>query len=126
MSDELTKPKRPRGRPPLPDTLRKGPNLTFRARGGLREKLVEAAGSSGRSIGEEVARRLEQSFDAPALIDALAARLADGITDRAAPVSASAPPTKRLTPCVFCGATGWCTPAGCLWREFRSPFQEAA
>jgi predicted transcriptional regulator len=56
-------PKR-RGRPPLPDSERKtGTNLTFRARSGLREKLVAEAQASGRSISEVIERRIERSFD---------------------------------------------------------------
>ncbi|MCC2654530.1 MAG: hypothetical protein K0Q60_4696 [Microvirga sp.] len=60
---DTNQPKR-RGRPPLPDHERKGgANLTFRARSGLRERLVEEAEKSGRSISEEIEFRLNDSFD---------------------------------------------------------------
>lgn len=66
-----TAPKR-RGRPPLPDSERKGgSNLTFRARAGLRERLLQEATAAGRSISEEIERRLERTFelqDKPAVV----------------------------------------------------------
>jgi DNA-binding NarL/FixJ family response regulator len=55
-------PKR-RGRPPKPTEERKSGNLTFRTRGDLRAKLDAAATASGRSVSEEIERRLERSFD---------------------------------------------------------------
>jgi hypothetical protein len=62
----MTEDKRPkkRGRPPLPDSERKGgSNITFRARGGLRERLAQAAAKAERSISEEIEHRLERYED---------------------------------------------------------------
>ncbi|CAO4148921.1 Arc family DNA-binding protein [Methylorubrum extorquens] len=60
---------KPRGRPRLPDDERKGAHLKIRTRGGTRERLEAAAARHGRSVSEEVERRLEESFlregDAP-------------------------------------------------------------
>lgn len=53
------KPKKPRGRPPIPASERKTTNLTFRARGYLREWLGTAAKQGGRSISEEIEQTLE-------------------------------------------------------------------
>jgi hypothetical protein len=47
------------GRPPIPASERKGINLTFRARGDLREWLGTVAALSNRSISEEIERILE-------------------------------------------------------------------
>jgi len=47
------------GRPPLPAKVRKGVNLTFRARADMREWLGAAAEKSGRSISEEIEHILE-------------------------------------------------------------------
>jgi hypothetical protein len=60
----LTKAAAPKrmGRPPLPPQARKTTNLTFRARGDLREKLSAAAAISGRSVSEEIERILEGHF----------------------------------------------------------------
>jgi hypothetical protein len=50
------------GRPPIPEEERRSRNLTFRSRGKLHEQLQAAAAASGRSISEEIERRLDQSF----------------------------------------------------------------
>src|SRR5262249_47376123 len=50
------------GRPPKPKEDRKSVNFAFRGRGQLRERLREAAATSGRSISEEIEQRLEQSL----------------------------------------------------------------
>ena len=47
------------GRPPLPAKARKGVNLTFRARGDMREWLGSTAEKSDRSISEEIEHILE-------------------------------------------------------------------
>jgi hypothetical protein len=52
-------PKKRVGRPPLPAKARKGVNLTFRARGDMREWLGSTAEKSGRSISEEIEHVLE-------------------------------------------------------------------
>src|SRR5262245_28606922 len=50
------------GRPPKSEEDRKAVNFTFRSRGQMRERLQAAAAASGRSISEEIERRLEGSF----------------------------------------------------------------
>jgi len=52
-------PKKRVGRPPLPADARKDVNLTFRARGDMREWLRSAAETSGRSVSEEIEQVLE-------------------------------------------------------------------
>ena len=73
-----------RGRPPKDPTDRKDGNLTFRTRGSLRERLSAAATENGRSISEEVERRLEASFegfDAASAVSAAARRAIDDAQD---------------------------------------------
>jgi hypothetical protein len=53
---------RPRGRPPVPMSEKRVRNFTFRSRGDMHERLSEAAEVNGRSISEEIERRLERSF----------------------------------------------------------------
>ena len=60
---EVAGEKKPRGRPPKSPEDRKGGNLTFRVRAGMREKLQASADARGLSISEEVERRLNLSFD---------------------------------------------------------------
>jgi hypothetical protein len=63
MTDHA-QPKRRPGRPPLPEGERKsGINVTFRARAGLRERLVEEAARLDRSLGELIEYRLEKSLE---------------------------------------------------------------
>jgi Arc-like DNA binding domain len=50
------------GRPPKAKEDRKAVNFTFRSRGDMRERLRAAAAASGRSISEEIERRLDWSF----------------------------------------------------------------
>ena len=57
-----TNPKK-RGRPALPESERKSRNLTFRARGDLRDRLLRSANESGRSMSEEIEFQLEQGFE---------------------------------------------------------------
>ena len=59
---ELVKHKRPRGRPAIPAAERRVWNLTFRSRGGMRDRLAAAA-AGGRSLSEEIEARLAQSLD---------------------------------------------------------------
>lgn len=47
----------------------------------LSESLKAAAEANGRTISEEIDHRLEQSFDHPALIDALANRLEERLAE---------------------------------------------
>jgi hypothetical protein len=56
----IKKPKR--GRPPKPEAERRSRNFTFRSRGRTHELLQSAASAEGRSISEEIERRIEQSF----------------------------------------------------------------
>ncbi|MBY0298906.1 MAG: hypothetical protein K2X71_23200 [Methylobacterium sp.] len=51
------------GRPPKAEADRKDGNITFRTRAGLRERLAASASMSGRSMSEEVEKRLEKSYD---------------------------------------------------------------
>lgn len=70
--------KRTPGRPPLATPEKKRRNFTFRGTDELHERLSEAAAKSGRSISEEIERRLDQSFQQDALqasLDAQAASL---------------------------------------------------
>src|SRR3954466_10671943 len=69
--------KRKRGRPPKPPEERRGPNITFRTPGGLRSRLEEAAGTSGRALSEEVVHRLELSFENETVITTLQREIAD-------------------------------------------------
>ena len=63
MTADQDRPKRKPGRPPLPDSERKGgANLTFRARAGLRERLAAEAAKSGRSMSEEIEFRLNRDL----------------------------------------------------------------
>ena len=50
------------GRPPKHEGERLSKNRTFRVRGTLDEQLVAAAKDTGRSVSEEIERRLEESF----------------------------------------------------------------
>lgn len=59
---EETKTAKARGRPRLPEEERKGAHIKIRTRGGTRERLEAAAARHGRSVSEEVERRLEESF----------------------------------------------------------------
>lgn len=51
-----------RGPKPKALSALKRANLTFRVRDGMREKLINAGEASGRSVSEEIERRLEDSF----------------------------------------------------------------
>jgi hypothetical protein len=50
------------GRPPRREGERLSKNRTFRVRGDLDEKLQAAVEGTGRSVSEEIERRLEESF----------------------------------------------------------------
>jgi hypothetical protein len=62
MTDTASK-KNKGGRPAKYPAEGKRPTLTFRVRGSLHEQLREAAQLSGRSISEEIERRVEKSFE---------------------------------------------------------------
>ena len=55
--------KRGRGRPPLPPGEGKTAAFTTRLRPRLKGSLEVAAANAGRSLSEEIERRLERSFD---------------------------------------------------------------
>jgi hypothetical protein len=59
------------GRPPKPEADRKATHFTFRTRGSLREQLLAAAAASGKSVSEEIERRLELSFRADEMLEGL-------------------------------------------------------
>jgi Arc-like DNA binding domain len=61
------------GRPPKAEADRKATHFTFRTRGGLRELLLTAAAASGRSVSEEIERRLEASFRSDEILEGLRA-----------------------------------------------------
>ena len=62
MTGENPIPKR-RGRPPKSPGDRKGGNLTFRVRDGMREELETSSKARNLSISEEIERRLGFAFD---------------------------------------------------------------
>ena len=66
-ADEI---KRKPGRPPLKPEERRLPSVAFRPTHDLRKMLEDAAANSGRSLSQEIDRRLERSF----LIDAICGR----------------------------------------------------
>ncbi|MGY4237310.1 hypothetical protein ACVIIW_006257 [Bradyrhizobium sp. USDA 4449] len=59
----MTDGKKTRGRPALSAAEKRTHNLTFRARGDMRERLASAAAAHQKSISEEIEGRLQQSFD---------------------------------------------------------------
>jgi hypothetical protein len=70
-----------RGRPPKPEAERRSRNFTFRSRGRTHELLQAAAIAEGRSISEEIERRIEQSFHrgtTQALVEMLTGSTANG------------------------------------------------
>jgi hypothetical protein len=71
--------KRKRGPKPKLDAKRK--HLAFRLHDRTYDLLIDAAKESKRSIAQEIEFRLQQSFDQPALIDALAERLEERLLE---------------------------------------------
>jgi hypothetical protein len=55
--------------------------LNVRTTAAMRAQIEAAAAASGRSLAQEVEFRLQQSFDHPTLIDALADRLEARLTE---------------------------------------------
>lgn len=66
-----------RGRPKLPARLRKGSYVGFRATDALRRQIATAAADNGRSLSQEAAARLEQSFRDDQVMGAIALVRAD-------------------------------------------------
>ncbi|MDB5597768.1 MAG: hypothetical protein JWM36_4729, partial [Hyphomicrobiales bacterium] len=60
---DTTAPKKQMGRPRRHTGEKLSTTLNFRVRGGLHERLIKASAMSGRSISEEVERRVERSFE---------------------------------------------------------------
>ena len=56
------RPKKKRGRPPLPPTEGKREVITLRVTGELRRRLESAASETGRSMSQEAELRIERSF----------------------------------------------------------------
>lgn len=52
-----------RGRPSVPDEIRKRNNVTIRMRDALKAKLERGAEKNERSLSEEIAFRLDRSFE---------------------------------------------------------------
>jgi hypothetical protein len=76
----MTKAKKKVGRPQIAPQERKVRNVTFRSRNDLYEALQAAAAKTGRSLSEEIERRLEGSFQASdPIITALAGKEASVI-----------------------------------------------
>ena len=65
MTERAKTTKQKTGRPARRAGERLAKNRTFRVRGTLDDQLVVAAAASGRSISEEIERRLEDSFQPP-------------------------------------------------------------
>lgn len=70
-----------RGRPPLSLVKRKSENLKFRTRSDVRERLEAAALASGRSLSEEVERRVEDSFLSVSLVDVIRFEIRAALTE---------------------------------------------
>jgi NADPH-dependent glutamate synthase beta subunit-like oxidoreductase len=51
-----------RGRPPKPESERKGRNLTFRMRDEVRDWLTVRAAKSGRTVSDEINRILQANL----------------------------------------------------------------
>jgi plasmid stability protein len=63
------KPKRARGRPPAPETERRGENLTLRVRSETKEALEHRAAKSGRSLSAEAEYWLGQALLSEGVLD---------------------------------------------------------
>jgi hypothetical protein len=57
-----------RGRPPKDEPERKSDHISFRARPGLRARLIAAAEKSERTVSQEIEHRLERSFERDELL----------------------------------------------------------
>lgn len=80
MSEE---PVRKGGRPPKDPGEGRRPTVTFRCRPSLHRQLQEASAASGRSVSEEIERRLDASFAGPVIAEA-AANAVGAATERKA------------------------------------------
>jgi plasmid stability protein len=64
-----TNQKRPRGRPPQPEGVRRRSNLTLRVRDETKAALERNAAANGRSLSEEAETLLDQALRSPQLLD---------------------------------------------------------
>jgi len=71
--------KRSRGRPSIPAKERKAKNFTFRGRPELHDKLRLAAKAGGRTVSDEIERRLSASFEATTAADEMGGRRLFGL-----------------------------------------------
>jgi hypothetical protein len=77
-----------RGPKPRPEAQARQHNLTFRVRGDLRGLLEQNAVAAGRSISEEIEKRLERSFDLEEMRSVIREELDRSSFARCAPPSA--------------------------------------
>jgi len=70
------------GRPPKRAKERKSVNFTFRSRGELRDWLRDASEPEGRSISEEIEKRLYESFQKQQVARDLAKALLEHFEER--------------------------------------------
>ena len=64
-----TNQKRPRGRPPQPEGVRRRSNLTLRVRDETKAALERNAAANGRSLSEEAETLLDEALRSPQLLD---------------------------------------------------------
>lgn len=62
MSEAGERPKKRMGRPPKAPEKGRRQNYTFRMSDSTRDQIIDAASKSGRSVSEEIERRVETSF----------------------------------------------------------------
>ena len=74
-----TGPKKKSGRPALPNSEKKLPSMGFRPTLDIRQKLEDAAAASGRSMSQEIERRLERSFQEQARQEDIRAAVLDQV-----------------------------------------------
>ena len=67
--DNPTNQKRPRGRPPQPEGVRRRSNLTLRIRDETKAALERNAADNGRSLSEEAETLLDQALRSPQLLE---------------------------------------------------------
>ena len=64
-----TNQKRPRGRPPQPEGVRRRSNLTLRVRDETKAALERNAAANGRSLSEEAETLLDQALRSPQMLE---------------------------------------------------------
>lgn len=78
MSEAEGKPRKRMGRPPKAPEKGRRQNYTFRMSDSTRDQVISAAEQSGRSISEEIERRVEESLLQRNIIDHLSAYINSG------------------------------------------------